>query len=76
MAQVTIYLEDDVVDKMKKAAKESSVSQSKWVSNLIRSKVNSQWPKSVTELAGSWGDFPNPEELRIDLGEDSRRESF
>ena len=76
MAQVTIYLEDDVVDKMKSAAKESSLSQSKWVSNLIRNRVSSQWPDSVKDLAGSWADMPDAEVLRKGFGEDAPRESF
>jgi len=76
MAQVTIYLEDDVVDKMKSAAKESSISQSKWVSNLIRNKVSTQWPDSVKNLAGSWADMPDAEILREGFGQDAPRESF
>ena len=76
MAQVTIYLEDDVVNKMKIAAKESSISQSKWVSNLIRNRVSSQWPDSVKALAGSWVDMPDAETIREGFGQDASRESF
>ena len=76
MAQVTIYLEDEIEKKVKKAAKSQKVSQSKWIKSLIKEKISNAWPNSVTDLAGSWKDFPQSEELRKVKGKDSIREEI
>lgn len=74
MGQVTIYLEDDVEQKMAAAAKAEHVSKSKWVASLIKAKVASEWPESVIQLAGAWKDLSLAEESRARLGKDAERE--
>jgi hypothetical protein len=74
MAQVTIYLEDKLVGKMRTQAHLASVSQSKWISHLIEEKIGDQWPLAVREAAGRWGHFPKAEEIRRSLGKDVPRE--
>jgi hypothetical protein len=74
MAQLTIYLEDEVATQIKKAAKESQLSQSKWVSQLIRNRLTDSWPTEIEELAGTWKDFPEVAELREGLDVDASRE--
>jgi hypothetical protein len=59
---------------MKAAAKAAGVSQSRWVSDLIRQKAATEWPESVVQLAGAWSDFPTAEEIRAGSGEDVPRE--
>ena len=76
MGQVTIYLEDEVEEKMTAAAKAAHQSKSKWIAGLIRQNVANEWPASVSELGGAWKDFPNLEDIRADLGEDAARERF
>ncbi|MDQ7017477.1 MAG: CopG family transcriptional regulator [Gammaproteobacteria bacterium] len=76
MGQVTIYLEDEVEQRMVEAAKAAHLSKSKWISGLIRSKVANEWPQSVVELAGSWKDFPSIEEIRSGIGSDLGREEL
>jgi hypothetical protein len=76
MGQVTIYLEEEVERQMTRAAKAEKLSKSKWVAKLIRSKIANDWPDSIAELAGSWGDLPLAEELRADLGQDVEREQL
>ena len=76
MGQVTIYLEDEIEEKMSQAAKSEQVSKSKWVASLIRAKVASEWPESVTQLAGAWKDLSLVEEDRASLGEDIEREAL
>ena len=59
MGQVTIYLDNEIEKQMKKAAKTSAISVSKWVANIIKEKVLTEWPQDVINLAGSWKeDFP------------------
>lgn len=76
MGQVTIYLDDDIEEKMKNAAKSSRLSKSKWVASLIREKVAREWPRSIIDLAGSWKDLSLAEEGRAELGCDAEREKL
>ena len=76
MGQVTIYLEDDVEEKMRSSAKATGLSQSKWVANLIKEKVMSEWPDSVRQLAGAWENLPTLEEIRATNTPDSPREDL
>ena len=76
MGQVTIYLDDEIEAKMIAAAKAMHLSKSKWITNVIREKVISEWPKSVEDLAGTWDDLPDIDEIRSGLEENSSREDF
>ncbi len=76
MGQVTIYLEDEVEEKMTDAAKSAHLSKSKWIASLIREKVANEWPRSIVDLAGSWKDLPLAEEGRAELGHDTEREKL
>ena len=76
MGQVTIYLEDEVEEKMSVAAKSEQISKSKWVAALIKEKVASEWPESIARLAGAWKDLSLAEEDRANLGQDVERETL
>ena len=76
MGQVTIYLEDEIEEKMSAAAKSAHLSKSKWIAGLINEKVANVWPESIADLAGAWDDFPSIEEMRSNLGQDVAREGF
>jgi len=76
MGQVTIYLEDEIENKMIKAAESAHLSKSKWIARLIRENVADEWPQSIVEIAGSWSDFPTIEDLRDKPGVDTKREDF
>jgi len=76
MGQVTIYLEDEIENKMVEAAQSAHLSKSKWIAKLIEEKVDSEWPLSVKEAAGTWDDFPSAEELRDNVGKDAKREKL
>lgn len=76
MAQLTLYLDQETVGKMRQAAKSEGLSQSQWVARLIRAQLESEWPQAVRELAGTWTEFPEIEELRRSLGNDVPRESL
>ncbi len=74
MGQVTIYLENEIENKLKIAAKTSNLSVSKWVANIIREKISTEWPQDVVKLAGSWkDDFPSIEEIRSTQGMDIKQ---
>ena len=76
MGQVTIYLEDEIEEKMSQAAKSEHLSKSKWIASLIKAKVASEWPESVVRLAGAWKDLSLAEEDRANLGRDVEREAL
>jgi hypothetical protein len=74
MGQVTLYLDEQTEERMRRAAAEAGLSQSRWVAELIRRRTASEWPESVRRLAGAWPDFPTLEEIRSGAGEDLPRE--
>ena len=76
MRQVTIYLEDEIEEKMSMAAKAEYLSKSKWVARLIKAELASEWPESITQLAGAWKDPPLAEEGRANSGQDVERETL
>ena len=77
MGQVTIYLDKETEDKLKKAAKSSRISVSRLVADMIRKHIKTEWPQHVIDLVGSWkGHFPSAEELRSQSGKDSPREEL
>jgi len=77
MGQVTIYLDKKTEMKMKKAARSSRLSVSKWVAGIIEEKTATEWPRDVIGLSGSWrDDFPETEEIRNGQGKDHPREEL
>jgi hypothetical protein len=74
VAQVTLYLDEETIARVRDAARASGLSQSRWLAELVREKTARQWPDAVHELAGAWGDFPEAEELRRSPGRDVERE--
>ncbi|MDL1964001.1 MAG: CopG family transcriptional regulator [Deltaproteobacteria bacterium] len=77
MGQVTIYLDNEIENKIKTAAKTSNLSISKWIANIIKEKISTEWPQDVVKLAGSWKeDFPSLKEIRSTHVVDSSREAL
>ena len=76
MAQVTLYLDEETKKRVRKAAKAAGMSQSRWLAELVRQRTATEWPAEVHELAGTWPDFPEADELRRSTGRDVRRERF
>ncbi len=76
MGQVTIYLEDEIENKMRASAKAMKLSKSKWIASVIKEKLVDEWPVSVQELAGAWRDFPSLEVIRDNPQSDVLREEL
>jgi hypothetical protein len=74
MAQITLYLDEETIKRVRRAARASGLSQSRWLAELVRERTARQWPDAVRELAGAWGDFPEVDELRRSAGRDVKRE--
>lgn len=77
MGQITIYLDKGLETKMKTAAKASDLSVSKWIADIIKEKISTEWPQDIVNLAGSWKDnFPSLQEIRSGQAVDSDRETL
>jgi hypothetical protein len=74
MAQITIYLPDDIENKARKAAKVKGTSVSRWIAERVVDTLEDAWPKSVLDAAGALTDFPDVEKIRAGYGKDSTRE--
>lgn len=75
MAQVTIYMDNNLEQKIKELSINSGISISKFISNILEKNLSSKWSEEIKSLSGSWSDFPTLEELR-DTKEDIKREEF
>jgi hypothetical protein len=68
MAQVTIYLPDDLAERLRREAKRSGRSLSAYIAELAERKPpRRKWPPGFERLYGSWqGSFPEIEDLQPD----------
>lgn len=64
MGQVTLYMDDETLGRMRAAAEAAGMSMSAWLSHLVRERTHAEWPRQVAQLAGAWRDLPTAEELR------------
>jgi antitoxin component of RelBE/YafQ-DinJ toxin-antitoxin module len=76
MAQVTIYIPNDLESQIKAMASSLNISISKFISTLLEQKIKNEWSPEVKNIAGSWDDFPTLQEIRANQGQDVRREEF
>jgi len=76
MAQLTIYLPDDVENKARRAAKAKGKSVSRWIADQLLHSLEDTWPKGVLDAAGALRDFPSLKEIRKGHGSDASRESL
>ncbi|PYQ39413.1 MAG: CopG family transcriptional regulator [Acidobacteria bacterium] len=76
MAQVTLYLDDETADRLKKAAKQAGLSRSRFLARLVREKTVTEWPQAVKDLAGAWPDLETVERRRRHDARDARRVKF
>ena len=76
MGQVTIYLDNELEQKMMTAAQAAHLSKSKWIACIIEQHITDEWPESISQLSGSWADFPSIDEIRSDMTNDAPRESL
>jgi hypothetical protein len=76
MAQITIYINNDLESKIKEIAASQETSISKYISTVIERNINNNWNPKIKNLAGSWSDFPSIEEIRNNNNLDAQREEF
>ncbi len=76
MAQVTLYMDDETLGRMRTAAEAAGVSMSAWLAQLVRERTRREWPAAVAALAGAWKDLPCADDLRAAPPADVPRESL
>jgi hypothetical protein len=64
VAQVTIYLPDELAERVRNRAKRLKMSMSSYLTQLVaRDARPSRWPRGFDSLYGTWkGPFPEPED--------------
>jgi hypothetical protein len=63
MGQMTIYLDDEMMETIKQAAELEDTSASRWVRDRIEQSLEDEWPGGYFDLFGSvGGDFVRPEQ--------------
>ncbi|WP_018873992.1 hypothetical protein [Thioalkalivibrio sp. ALJ16] len=75
MGQVTIYLDNEHEQRLKRAARSAGIPVSRYVARLVEENARTEWPDSIRTMAGQWQDFPTSEELR-DTTPDTPREAL
>jgi hypothetical protein len=76
MAQITIYLPDDLEKQARKAAKAQRKPVSRWIAEQLEQTLDNRWPKGVLEAAGALPGFPDLRTIRKGYGRDVTRESL
>lgn len=76
MSQLTIYLDDDSLRKIEKAAALEKSSVSKWVKKRLVQSLESQWPANYFSLFGSLAENDLPAVSKLDFSQDAARESL
>ncbi len=76
MGQVTLYMDEETMGRMRAAAEAAGVSMSAWLAQLVRERTRTEWPREVAELAGVWRTAPAAGELRGDQPADIAREAL
>ena len=78
MAQLSLYLDDQTMDTLRREAAEAHTSLSKYVANVLHDHIeNKGWPEGWFDLYGILADddsFVEPEEIPWEL--DAPREAF
>ena len=73
MAQVTLYLDDETADRLKKAAKQAGLSRSRFLARLVREATITGWPQDVKDLVGTWQEIEPAKGPRRRMGRDAGR---
>ena len=70
MPQISLYLDDAALALVEQAAKANRVSQSRWVTDIIRKHAAHDGPQDCLDVAGLFADFPLREQPQIQRSAD------
>jgi hypothetical protein len=66
MAQLTIYLPDEIEHKARRAAKAGRKSVSRWVAEQVSRNLDDAWPQAVLDAAGAAPTSPTSSDFARD----------
>ena len=75
MANVTIYLPEEVEDRIRRAARAEGTRVSRWIAGRLAALMNKGPATELVDLAGAFPDFPDVDELRHGYGFDTPRDT-
>ncbi len=58
MGRITFYLDDEIESRLEATASQADLSISRWIAQLVKERLDEEWPAAVRESAGTWEDFP------------------
>ena len=58
MPQISLYIDEDTLKKIKTLAKQDAVSISKWVGSCIKKSIRDEYPKDFFMQSGASKDIP------------------
>lgn len=67
MAQLALYVEDDLLKRLDRAAKQAGVSRSRFVARVLAQQLEERLPETFFEVLGSWEDERSPTQIIRDL---------
>ncbi|MBU4486780.1 MAG: toxin-antitoxin system, antitoxin component [Candidatus Delongbacteria bacterium] len=76
MPQISLYIDEDTLAKIEKAAKKEHISISKWVGRNIKESLEHQYPQGYFDLFGSIKDQSLVAERQADYKGDGKREEL
>ncbi len=67
MSRITLTLDKDVAAMVYQMAHAENLPPNLWLSQFVERQVkqHQDWSPEVKALAGSWGDFPSLDEIRL-----------
>ena len=74
MARLTVYLSDEIEERVRTLAQAEGVSINKWISSQISRAARASWSPEFLAAAGADPDFPDPRPTRF--GADAFREKL
>jgi hypothetical protein len=79
MAQLALYVDDDLVHKVDEAAAQTGQSRSAWVRAAIQLHLRNRLPQDFFQRLGTWRDERTPDQILADVrtdGVDTPREAL
>ena len=76
MAQLTLYIDEEILKRIEMSAKREHVSISQWVKNRLLKSFRHAWPQNYYQLFGSLSKDELKRPVQPKFSEDHRREKL
>ena len=76
MSQLSVYLDDKTIAKVKESAETGNISASRLIKNALDKYMGAQWPEGFETLFGSITDETFQRQSDVSFSSDAKREAF